>query len=518
MPNLSNFEIVIAIVALAVPVLLIPAMPRRWLGRAIFLWVVSPVIGYVAVLAWEAITRPGGGTTLQAALYGFMLISPLLAPAWAVLCLIGVGVGLLLRRIFRWSLPPAAMPSPVPPAPPPAARTPPQPPPLAMAGWRSVHVGFTNDGLRLGGRDVWAEGWRATAEPPVHLPHPAHPAEIHRYAIQEIGNGPAIVRFAAAELSNGVWGFYVPTPDTEMARGSSVNGAIRYEYSLGEMVGGRYDCIAAWALVVDGATGAVLADGSAWFRSRVDPQPDGSLFLHLSLNGRDSLFRLDPETRTFRDQDKANQDGGGPDRPLAELAAAVEAARLAALVPRPHMLRLAPDGLIRVEVEAVEWGNTLWVHSPRVIDVPTGRVVLDLWNTDWDADISFPAPRQVRLAFRRYHEGGALSAVLDLERGTYQVVSEYGHEGPRPEAPLAGIVAGLEEAAARTVTASGWTAQKPFIQPNPWAAWRTALVIFVAAFAVIGAGAYLTERYQAAHRKPFVPDPTPRFEAPALRR
>lgn len=509
MPNLSNFEIAIALVALAVPVLLIPAVPRRWLGRTILLWVVSPMIGYVALLIREAITRPGGGYTLHTAFYGVMLISPLLAPAWAVLCLIGIGAGLLLRWVFRRGGPPVAAPAPVPQARPAVARTPPQPPPLAMAGWRSVHVGFARDGLQLGGRDVWAEAWRATADPPVHLPHPAHPAEIHRYAIQEIGHGPATVRFAAAELSNGVWGFYVPTPNPEMARGSSTNGAIRYEYSLGEMVGGRYDCIAAWALVLDGATGAVLADGSAWFRSRVDPQPDGSLFLHLSLNGRDSLFRLDPETRTFRDQGT-----GGPDRPLAELAAAVEAARLAALEPKPRMLRLAPDGLIRVEVEAVEWGNTLWVHSPRVTDVPTGRVVLDLWNTDWDADISFPAPRQVRLAFRRYHEGGALSAVLDLERGTYQVVSEYGHEGPRPEAPLAGIIAGLEQAAARTVAASGWTAQKPFIRPNPWAAWRMALVIFVAAFAVIGAGAYLAERYRAAHRKPFVPDPMPRFERP----
>lgn len=511
MANLSNsgFQLVIAIAAVAAPAILILMVPRRWLGRAILLWVVSPVIGYAAVLVWEAATRPGGGYGLGNALYGFMLISPLLTLPWAVLCAIGIGMGFLLRRTFRRGSPPAAVAAP--PASPIVDRTPPQP--LTMAGWRSVHVGFAKDGLQLGGRDVWAETWRATADPPVHLPHPAHPTEIHRYTIQEIGNGPATVRFAAAELSNGVWGFYVPTPNPEMARGSSANGTIRYEYSLGEMVGGRYDCVAAWALVLDGATGAVLADGSAWFRTRVDPQPDGSLFLHLSLNARDTLIRLDPETRTFRDLG-----AGGTDRPLAELAPAVEAARLAALEPRPQMLRLSPDGTIRVEIGAAEWGNTHWVHSPRVIDVPSGRVVLDLWNTDWDADISFPAPRRVRLAFRRYHEGGALSAVLDLERGTYQVVSEYGYEGPRPEAPLAGIVAGLEEAAARTVTASGWTAQKPFIQPNPWAAWRVALVIFVAAFAVIGAGAYLTERYQAAHRRPFVPDPMPRFEPPPIRR
>jgi hypothetical protein len=383
-----------------------------------------------------------------------------------------------------------------------------------MAGWRSAHVGFAKDGLALGGRDVWADEWRPAGEP-VHLPHPAHPKQIHRYEVFEIGYGPGMVRFAAGELSNGVWGFYVPTPETEMARGSSANGAIRYEYSLGEMIHDRYDSIAASALVLDGATGEVLADGSGWFRSRVIPQPDGSLFLHLSLNARDSLFRLDPEARSFRDQDKS-----GPDRPLAELAGVVEAARLAALEPKPRMLRLAPDGLIRVEIEAVEWGNSRWVYSPRVIDVPTGRVVLDLWNTDWDAEVDFPASRRVRLGFRRYHEGGALSAVLDLARGTYQVTSEYGNDGPRPEAPLAGIVAGLEQSAARTVTASGWIARKPYIVPKPWGAWRMGLVvfvIFVGAFVAIGGAAYLTERYKAAHRKPPMLDTVPHFQPPPIR-
>jgi hypothetical protein len=81
---------------------------------------------------------------------------------------------------------------------------------------------------------------------------------------------------------------------------------------------------------------------------------------------------------------------GGPDRPLVELAAAVEQARLVAIEPKPRMLRLSPDGTIRVEIEAAEWGNSHWVYSPRVIDVPTGRVVLDLWGTDWDATVDFP--------------------------------------------------------------------------------------------------------------------------------
>jgi hypothetical protein len=42
------------------------------------------------------------------------------------------------------------------------------------------------------------------------LPHPAHPHQSHRYDIYDIGDGWNPVRFAVGELSNGVWGFYVP--------------------------------------------------------------------------------------------------------------------------------------------------------------------------------------------------------------------------------------------------------------------------------------------------------------------
>jgi hypothetical protein len=32
-----------------------------------------------------------------------------------------------------------------------------------VTGWRAVHIGFENDGLRIGGVDVWAERWRDAA-------------------------------------------------------------------------------------------------------------------------------------------------------------------------------------------------------------------------------------------------------------------------------------------------------------------------------------------------------------------
>jgi hypothetical protein len=81
----------------------------------------------------------------------------------------------------------------------------------SMSDWGCVHVGFQGDGPTIGGLDVWKETWRALDSDFVELPHPAHPNQVHRYWIYEIGDTAKPVRFAAGELSNGVWGFYVPT-------------------------------------------------------------------------------------------------------------------------------------------------------------------------------------------------------------------------------------------------------------------------------------------------------------------
>jgi hypothetical protein len=69
-----------------------------------------------------------------------------------------------------------------------------------------------------------------------------------------------------------------------------------------------------------------------------------------------------------------------------------------------------------VELEAVEWSNTHWARSPRVTEIATGRVLLDLWGTDWDAWPSFPRRQTVRLSLRRYHRGGVAEAEIEPER------------------------------------------------------------------------------------------------------
>jgi hypothetical protein len=79
-----------------------------------------------------------------------------------------------------------------------------------MTAWQNVHVGVEDDGLKIEGLDVWRHDWRWSNEAPLDLPHPSYQNQLHRYRICEIGSSEHPIRFAAAELSNGVWGFYVP--------------------------------------------------------------------------------------------------------------------------------------------------------------------------------------------------------------------------------------------------------------------------------------------------------------------
>lgn len=58
-------------------------------------------------------------------------------------------------------------------------------------------------------RHVKRQEWRRTGEDPLHLSHPAHPHQRHKFDIYEAGPADDPIRFTASELSNGVRGFYV---------------------------------------------------------------------------------------------------------------------------------------------------------------------------------------------------------------------------------------------------------------------------------------------------------------------
>jgi hypothetical protein len=387
-------------IAIALPAILVASLPQRWLRWAMLLWVLSPVVVYCGVVAWEIATRPVPEHALGNAVFGLMLIGSITAVPWLIGCAIGFGVGFALRRLFGRA---------------PLKSNAPRPAPtaitatsganaaqsaaaaiaqrasgdrsadrgfageLVVSGWRAVHIGFENDGLRLGDLEVWRWPWRSAGLAPLRLPHPAHPHQVHDFDIYEIGDARHPLRFATGELSNGVWGFYVP---------ASVE---------------------------------------------------------------------DVQQRAHRDAE-------------------------------PRYRHTAPDGTLRVDVESVEWFNTHWVNTPRVIDLDSGRVLLDLWNTDWDAVVSFPAPRCARLGMRRYRSGISLTLDLDLGRDEYRISFAAGSPTSLPSGPLADVARALEacsaQLGAQAASAHG-THGSTRVPVHPWAAWRSALSILAAALIAI---------------------------------
>ena len=202
--NLSWFLMGTAAAAIGAALVVVLA-PARRRGRIMLMWLASPTLVYVGLIAFEVATRPPQPKLFENAILGFSLISAFLIIPWLAVCGLGFGLGFLIRRVLGLhstaATPLAGVAKPHPP--------PPQPPVLEANGWRSVHVGFENDGLRIAGQDVWGRPWRSTGAARVQLPHPAHPHETHSFEVHELEGSPP-VRFAAAELSNGVWGFYTP--------------------------------------------------------------------------------------------------------------------------------------------------------------------------------------------------------------------------------------------------------------------------------------------------------------------
>lgn len=472
-------------VATIVPAVLAASVPRRRLVAVMTAWFLSPVFVYMALIAWETLTHPAGGNRPGAALYGFALVTPLLAPFWLMAFLAGFGLGAGTRFLLRPLRPRRTVSPPAPPAPPPAAATPVMPRPLeaplwAEPGWRPVHIGFDGDAVRIGGLEVWRHEWRPEPGPPVRLPHPTHPQQMHGYEVFLIGSEPKPVRFAAAELSNGVWGFHLRQDDTAVVQAMSQDGSLRYEHRPRPQAAGRPG--PPLPVLTDARSGQVLVDGAAWEFGNITSNADGTLFLRLQQKFFDVMFRIDPATREFW-----NHGESGPRQPLTGLAAEMEQARLAieGAEGEAAYRQIAPDAVIRIDLATVEWANSHWVNSPRVVEIGTGRVVLDLWGTDWDATAEFPRYRCTRLALRSYRRRCHATLEIDMGKDLYRVVEPCGPDGSSPAAPLAWVAAALKATAASSATGSEHLRRTA---ASPWAAWRAALLIAAgAAVAIAGA-------------------------------
>jgi hypothetical protein len=82
---------------------------------------------------------------------------------------------------------------------------------LETPGWVSAGIGFEGERLDVGGVNPWLGTPWISLHQWIVASHPAYRRQRHRADIYQL-RGPAgsPVTFAAAELSNGVWGFYVP--------------------------------------------------------------------------------------------------------------------------------------------------------------------------------------------------------------------------------------------------------------------------------------------------------------------
>lgn len=77
-------------------------------------------------------------------------------------------------------------------------------------GWHPVHVGLEGSTFAIDGINPWShvESWQRAAPEAIVVPHPSYRDQRHRAFVYEVVASGKTVRFAAAELSNGVWGFY----------------------------------------------------------------------------------------------------------------------------------------------------------------------------------------------------------------------------------------------------------------------------------------------------------------------
>lgn len=91
----------IVIAALLVPAILAATLPRRWLVRSMLVWLILPLIGYLAIVIWEMITRPPVPNLFENLAFGFMLVATVGGIPWLIACVIGFGAGFILRRFVR---------------------------------------------------------------------------------------------------------------------------------------------------------------------------------------------------------------------------------------------------------------------------------------------------------------------------------------------------------------------------------------------------------------------------------
>lgn len=73
--------------------------------------------------------------------------------------------------------------------------------------WQFIGYNTDEKSFLISDINIWSFAWYDVGEK-VEVKHPSY-NQLHDFYVYTIFNGERVVKFAAGEFSNGVWGFYV---------------------------------------------------------------------------------------------------------------------------------------------------------------------------------------------------------------------------------------------------------------------------------------------------------------------
>ena len=96
---------------------------------------------------------------------------------------------------------------------------------MNITDWKLHSVVTDGEPLAIEGIDVWLTKWNLLKTSPLEVPHPSYPKQRHELRAYYMEADHQLVLFAAGELSNGVWCFYVPSKGqpSQVMKGGTVN-------------------------------------------------------------------------------------------------------------------------------------------------------------------------------------------------------------------------------------------------------------------------------------------------------
>jgi hypothetical protein len=94
--------------------------------------------------------------------------------------------------------------------------------------WKVAGIVLDGEDIRLDGLNPWDLKWQRAQEDPIMLECPKYSDQLYKFWIYRVESDSRVVKFAAGELSNNVWAFYLPSrPTSFMSKQESLDEFIR---------------------------------------------------------------------------------------------------------------------------------------------------------------------------------------------------------------------------------------------------------------------------------------------------